>query len=92
MRDLQEPVGCLLPEAAHEGRSLHRLFWEVWLRLPRDSEVGATLLRKGQMSQAEGLTVLTDTERDREGGDMEARREGDCHKVFPFDHPNTVFC
>lgn len=56
LHDLQEPVGCLLPEAAHERRSLHRLLWEVWLRLPRDSEVGATQLRRGQVSEAEGLT------------------------------------
>lgn len=32
-------------------------------------------------------TVLTDAERD-----TETRREGHCHKVFSFDHPNTVFC
>ena len=61
LHNLQEPVGCHLPEATREGswrqgRSLHRLFLEVWLGLPRDSEVGATLLRRGQVSQAEELT------------------------------------
>ena len=93
-RVLQEPVGCLLPEAAREGRSLHRLLWEVWLRLPRDRGRGYPA-EEGTGVPGRGTdldTVLTDTERDREGGDMETRREGDCHQVFPLDHPSTVFC
>lgn len=53
-------VICLKPAVKEaggkEGGWLHRLFWEVWLGLPRDSEVGATLLRRGQVSQAEELT------------------------------------